>query len=50
MQALFNLVFREDVKNIQRGVYILFLQHPYDSTGADYKSKGGVVYLLVCIR
>ena len=27
-----------------------FLQHPYDSTGADYKSKGGVVYLLVCIR
>ena len=27
----------------------LFLQHPYDSTGADYKSKGGVACLLACL-
>ena len=24
---------------------LLFLQYPYDSTGADYKSKGGLVCL-----
>ena len=24
---------------------LTFLQHPYDSTGADYKSKGGLVCL-----
>ena len=27
----------------------IFLQHPYDSTGADYKSKGRLVCLLACL-
>ena len=26
-----------------------FLQHPYDSTGADYKLKGGLSCLLACL-
>ena len=27
-----------------------FLQHPYDSTGADYKSKGRLAWVFDCIR
>ena len=31
-------------------VFRIFFQHPYDRTGADYKQKGGLECLLVCIR
>ena len=44
-----NVVFSV-CERMYNAAHIIFLQHPYDSTGADYKSKSGLACLFVRIR